>query len=176
LSRITLRDLTIDDEACFKSANNAAWEAHFDFAHYWHSLAGEDFKTFIKIVPEFRKGKHIPSDHVPCTFLFAFNEDGEIVGRTSIRHELTDFLLKVGGHIGYGVVPEFRRRGYASEILKESLVYIKENLPHLKSVLVTCDAENIGSRKTIENNSGVLENILKQDHGSNKMRYWIDIK
>ncbi|HYJ26251.1 MAG TPA: GNAT family N-acetyltransferase, partial [Nocardioides sp.] len=42
--------------------------------------------------------------HVPCTTLWWV--DGEdYLGRIAIRHELNDFLLDVGGHIGYDVRP-----------------------------------------------------------------------
>jgi len=58
--------------------------------------------------------------HVPSTFLFAFDAS-RIIGRVSIRHELNEFLLRVGGHIGYVVVPEFRRQGYATAILHQLL-------------------------------------------------------
>lgn len=174
MSKVILRHLKIEDEAEFEKANNAEWGS-FAFAHYWETLAGKNFSKFIKIVPEFSKGMHIPKEHVPCTFLFAFNEDGRIVGRTSIRHELTDFLLKVGGHIGYGVVPEFRKQGYATSILEESLKYARENLPELKQVLVTCDEGNIGSQKTIEKNNGVLENIINIEGEARKMRYWFEL-
>ena len=108
--------------------------------------------------------------------LFAFNQKGELVGRTSIRHQLTDHLLKFGGHIGYGVVPNHRKKGYATEILKESLRYFKKNIKTLDRVLVTCDEDNIGSRKTIEKNGGVLENIVEQNTIQKKTcRYWIEL-
>ena len=66
-----------------------------------------------------------------------------------IRHELNEFLLKIGGHIGYGVVPEKRRKGYATSMLQKSLSYAK-NIP-LDKVLITCDEDNFGSIKVIEN-------------------------
>jgi predicted acetyltransferase len=50
------------------------------------------------------------------TLLFAFNGE-RIVGRASLRHLLDDFLLRMGGHIGYVVVPEFSRQGHATTIL-----------------------------------------------------------
>jgi predicted acetyltransferase len=53
------------------------------------------------------RGVNLPSpNHVSSTFLFAFVGD-RIVGRASIRHSLNEFLQRVGGHIGYVVVPEF---------------------------------------------------------------------
>ena len=65
--------------------------------------------------------------------------------------------MKDGGHIGYAVVPKFRGQGIATEILKQSLDYCKENnVQTAGKVLVTCDDDNIGSVKTIENNGGIL--------------------
>ena len=63
----------------------------------------------------------------PSTFLFGF-DGSRIVGRVSIRHELNDFLLREGGHIGYVVVPEFRRRGYATAMLRRSLEIARHDL------------------------------------------------
>jgi predicted acetyltransferase len=58
---------------------------------------------------------------VPATFLVA-EVDRALVGRVSIRHELNAFLADVGGHIGYGVRPRYRGRGFATEILRQALV------------------------------------------------------
>ena len=174
MSKITLRYLTANDEDQFCKANNKEW-GDFPFAHYWESLANKDYKKYVQIIQELSLGLHIPKEHVPCTFLFAFNDKNEIVGRTSIRHELTDHLKKVGGHIGYGVVPEHRKKGYATLILKESLKYIRDNLPQLRKVLLTCDEGNIASQKTIENNGGILENVIDIPNKKKKMRFWIEI-
>jgi len=175
MSRITLRHLTLADKEEFTRAMNEAWEENFTFVHYWESLANKNFEKYVEIAPRFSDLDFIPKGHVPATALFAFNSEGEIIGRTSIRHVLNDHLLKEGGHIGYGVCPSKRRLSYATEILKESLMWIKINLPHLKEVLVTCDAGNIGSEKTILKNKGVLENTITLDNGVSKKRFWISI-
>ena len=172
---LTLRLLSLEDREAFYKALNDQWEGDFDFVHYWESLAGEDFEKYVKISPGFSRGLHIPNGHVSATLLFAFNETGEIVGRTSIRHALTEHLLKQGGHIGYGVCPRHRRKGYATEILRLSLDWVKANLIDIDKVLVTCNEGNIGSQKTIENNNGELENIIDIGGNSRKMRYWISI-
>src|SRR4030095_9707363 len=95
---------------------------------------------------------------VSTTFLLAFVAT-RIVGRVSIRHSLNAFLERVGGHIGYVVVPEFRRRGYATTILRLCVQIARGELGS-KRILVTCDDDNIGSIRTIERNGGILENVI----------------
>jgi predicted acetyltransferase len=104
--------------------------------------------------------------------LFAFIA-ARIVGRVSIRHSLNEFLWRVGEHIGYVVVPEFRRRGYATTILRLSIQIAREKLG-IKRILVTCDDDNIGSIRTIEKNGGILDNVISgPDLDKPKRRYWI---
>lgn len=161
-------------EKIFLNAVNSDWQG-FPFAHYWESLANKNFERYMDLLPGFAQGKNLPEGHVPCTFLFAFNSNEEIVGRVSIRHELTDALLKDGGHIGYAVVPKFRRNGIATKILELALKYVATELTDIDKVLLTCDEGNIGSQKTIEKNGGELQDILDLEDGKKKRRYWIEL-
>ena len=130
---------------------------------------------YLEVLEERERGVNLPPNHVPSTFLFAFTGE-RIVGRVSIRHRLNGLLLRVGGHIGYVVVPEFRRQGYATAILRLALDFADDKLGHDR-VLVTCDDDNIGSIKTIENNGGVLEDVVSgPDLDKPKRRYWIDAR
>jgi predicted acetyltransferase len=82
----------------------------------------------------------------------------------------------VGGHIGYVVVPEFRRQGYATTILRLSLQVARDKCRGTHRILVTCDDDNLGSIRTIEKNGGALEDIVSgPDLDKPKRRYWIDI-
>lgn len=90
----------------------------------------------------------------------------EYLGRLAIRHQLTERLLEIGGHIGYDVRPSARRRGHATAMLRAALP-IAAGLGIAKA-LVTCDTDNVASRKVIESAGGVFE-----DERSGKLRYWV---
>jgi predicted acetyltransferase len=110
-----------------------------------------------------------PAGWVTGTYLWMVDDvDGssDVVGRISLRHALTPWLLEVGGHIGYAVRPGARRRGHATQALGLMLPVAADR--GIAEALVTCDADNIGSRKVIEANGGVLE-----DNRNGKLRHWI---
>ena len=96
-----------------------------------------------------------------------------MVGAVNIRHELNDYLLNYGGHIGDGVRPSERRKGYASTIIGLSLKECQKL--NIDKVLLVCDKDNIGSAKSIKNNGALLENEIDKD-GKIIQRYWIEIK
>ncbi len=135
-------------------------EPHFGFAHYYEEVML--FGKWVQIIEEKSRGIGILSGHVQSTFLVSL-VDGDIVGRLSFRHTLNEGLLRVGGHIGYAVLPQYRRKGYAIEMLRQSLPLAKQ--VGLAKVLLTCDQGNIGSQKNIEACGGVLENIISVEEG-----------
>ena len=106
-----------------------------------------------------------PEGKVPETILWWVDGE-EYLGRLSIRHELTDVLREFGGHIGYVVRPSARRQGHASAMMAASLP-IARGLG-IDPALLTCDADNAGSRRVIESNGGVLE-----DQREDKLRFWV---
>jgi predicted acetyltransferase len=167
---LVLRVPTLSEEAEFLRAHRATSPADPNFLHSYED--GMSFGRYLEVLAEWEQGENLPANHVPSTFLFAF--DGtRIVGRVSIRHSLNPDLERVGGHIGYVVVPEYRRQGYATAILRQSLQIARQKLG-LTRVLVTCDDDNVGSINTIEKNGGVLESIVaSRDGDTPKRRYWI---
>lgn len=102
------------------------------------------------------------------TYLYMLDDD--MIGCINIRHCLNENLLKVGGHIGYSISPRYRRQGYATQMLKEALKICQQW--EIWPVLITCNKDNIASRKTIEKCSGILENQYSHD-GIVTLRYWI---
>jgi len=106
-----------------------------------------------------------PEGYVADTVLW-WVEGPTWLGRLSIRHRLTQHLREVGGHIGYMVRPSARRQGHASAMLVAALP-VAYRLG-IESALVTCDHDNLPSRRVIEKAGGVLE-----DRRGVKLRYWV---
>jgi predicted acetyltransferase len=86
---------------------------------------------------------------------------------------LNEDLLNSGGHIGYGIRPSERRKGYGAKMLALALEKCREF--HIERALVTCDRDNIASAKTARKNGGVFENECIEGDGNIVRRYWIAI-
>jgi predicted acetyltransferase len=114
-------------------------------------------------------GSHVR--RVPSTELWLVSGP-RVLGRINVRHELSEFLKTIGGHIGYAVRPSERKKGYATYMLKNAVVVAK-NLG-IEKALLTCDDSNMASRKVIESAGGVLEGTIEHN-GDLKRRYWITL-
>ena len=105
---------------------------------------------------------------VPSTTFWLY-ADGVPVGFGSIRHFLTEALSQAGGHIGYGIAPQFRGNGYGNEILR--LLLKKADEIGLEKVLVTVDLDNIASQAVALANGGVITRRTDES-----VLIWIDTK
>lgn len=167
---LRLRPPRRDDESAFRAAHSAlAAQGHIFGLGFDPGLPWD---TYLQATKDHRAGVNLPERWVPSTFLVA-EVAGEIVGRTSIRHRLNEFLHREGGHIGYVVLQQHRRRGYATEILRQSLIIARAL--GIDRVLVTCEDRNAASIAVIEKCGGRLENVVGAEHpGVFMRRYWID--
>ena len=150
----------LDQEA--NQSNRSPWAIfkndYHDFDYYLDNLE----------INEPKDGK------VPDSVYFLLDVERNILlGAVNIRHYLNDHLLQFGGHIGDGIRPSERRKGYATEMIRLSLIECKKL--GINKVLMVCDKANIGSAKSIIKNGGILENEFVDEDGEINQRYWIDL-
>lgn len=130
-------------------------------------IAEQDFAAFVarKLADAQRRSETV----VPKTHLWAVAQE-QFVGRISIHHALNDALRVAGGHIGYDTVPSFRRRGVATEMLRQALPVARAL--GLTEVLLTCDDTNAASIRVIETNGGSLRETRSLDRHKPPKRYY----
>ena len=130
-----------------------------------------NFEKFIKKIKDNENRANLTEGRVPQSELWLVNGN-KFIGWVKIRHELNKELLKQGGNIGYAIRPSERKKGNGNRILELALIFAEQL--GLSRVLLTCDDDNLGSAKIIENNGGVLENTIENEDKL-KRRYWIGI-
>lgn len=128
---------------------------------------GLPYKDFYKQIERLRKEETCPSGWVPARYYLIY-QDERVVGAINIRYKDNDFILNYAGHIGYGIAPWERNKGYATEALKQMLVKAKKL--GMSKVLLTTDLDNTASQKVIIKNGGYFTET-KND----KKFYWIDL-
>ncbi len=137
-------------------------------------LATRDFRHNVGEPVELPDGSRV--QRLPGFVLWLW--DGAFCGWISLRWQpgTTALPAHVLGHIGYGVVPGKRGRGYATDALRQMLEYARvEGLPFVE---LTTDPDNLASQRVIEKNGGVLvEHFTKvAAHGGGpSIRWRIDL-
>lgn len=118
--------------------------------------------------------KYIPHYGLVDEAVFlAFDSVGNLVGISDIRLGTNDFIRTFAGRIGYSVRPSQRRKGYASEILK--LTLIEAAKCGLSKILITCNEPNIASAKVIEKNGGIWERTIPHPGFPDVKQYYIQL-
>lgn len=138
-----------------------------------YSIRRIDYHDFEAYINGFKEEDAGLPGFVPASTYFCLDTERDLfVGAVNIRHSLNEELLLSGGHIGDGVRPSERRKGYATKMIELSLAKCKKL--NIDQVLLVCDKTNAGSAKSILKNHGVLENEIEVD-GVIKQRYWITL-
>ncbi|MCH5182690.1 MAG: GNAT family N-acetyltransferase [Oscillospiraceae bacterium] len=132
-----------------------------------------NFPAYLALLEEWADSNRIPPRYVASDTLVLKDDAGRIYGMVSLRHALSDDLLVSGGHIGYGIRPSERGKGYGTRQLALALETYREW--QVEKVLVTCDKANLASAKVARNNGGVLEDEIVEKDGNILQRYWITL-
>lgn len=138
-------------------------------------FADSDSCDIFEKFDNYKYEKNLKPGRVGATYFWLVDEErNHFIGEISIRHKLTESLLRYAGHIGYGVRCSEWNKGYGTLMLKLALEKAKEM--GLSKVLLTCDDDNPASAKVMENNGAVLQDKIENIIDGKKIitrRYWI---
>lgn len=165
---LILRAFTLTDEDAALSAERAFQRQGLTFLNFYRD--GQPWPEYLELLADLRADRNLPEDYVPGEVL-AGVVDGVLVGRVSVRYRLNDYLAAYGGHIGYAVIEEHRRKGYATAMLRQALRLANEH--GIAPVLLTCDDDNAGSAAVIERCGGTLERVGPDENGVALRRYLV---
>ncbi len=128
----------------------------------------EEFAKFIKHLDDCEYGR-LDERYCSTTSYFVVNENNKLVGAASLRHYLTVEGLNTWGHIGYGIRPTERLKGYATQTLK--LLLEEARKKHIQRILTGVHTSNIGSWKVIEKcGFKFIEEIVDPNDSSEKIK------
>ncbi|GAB6596847.1 GNAT family N-acetyltransferase [Bacillus cereus] len=159
-------------------------EEYLDFYNEWKD-SGEtmipwvitkdpsNFPAMVQELLDAHNGINLPDSWVPDSTYWLVTDHNRIVGVVNIRHSLTEHLFNAGGHIGYGIRPSERRKGYATKLLALSLEKAKQL--NITKALIVCDEVNTASEKTILHNGGVRDDDFIEEDGNVVRRFWIEL-
>ena len=136
-------------------------------------LLKTDPEAYLINSEEQSNGDELPEGWVPHTRFWYILNELRIIGSVDIRHYLTPNLRDLGGHIGYVIRPEERKKGYATSMLAEA---IDEAFRlGIDKLLITAASDNIASRRVVEKNGGILDTERFSNlAGRMTAYYWID--
>ena len=137
------------------------------------SIRKNDWRDFDRYLGELDVTEPRDGLFPDVTYFALDTERNRFVGAVNIRLRLSERLLLDGGHIGDGIRPSERGKGFGTEMVRLALDECARR--GIDRVLMVCDRDNIPSARTIEKNGGICENEVMTEDGP-VLRYWIDLE
>jgi predicted acetyltransferase len=167
---LEMRALGAADAYEARGAHSELADEGFDLLPFFDG--GEAWDQYLMRIARLRCGEGHAHGLVPWSDVYGV-VNGVVVGRVSVRHQLTESPERVGCHIGYGVRPAYRRRGYATNLLQVGPA-VACDLGIVRTLVTRNDA-NVGSAAVIERCGGVLADVTEVD-GALGRRYWVPMR
>ena len=176
------------EKFCFETPSmerkNDAIEFVNEFIEYGSKINGvggldrflDDYDGWLKKLNE-DYNREPNEERVPArTFFLVRKNDNRIVGMINIRLTLNERLKKFGGHIGFGIRPTERGKGYNKINLYLGLKVCDQC--GIKTVFMDADIDNPASWKTMEALGGerVREYYDDENAHCTVVDYNIDVK
>lgn len=168
--KTTLISPTVELESQFRNMLQDWYSANEELSPWTIELDSSNFEEYVNKLLKASEGIGFEG-FVPHSSYWLIDENQNILATSNLRHTLNEKLWKIGRHIGYGVTPSARRKGYATKILELTLLEAKKL--GIQKALLTCNKSNIGSVKSILKNGG---KFWKETPMPNRITqyYWIE--
>lgn len=125
------------------------------FINEYYGVSKQEFvDNVLPTLINYSKGIDLPDGYVPCTYYFLW-DDEEIVGLFKVRHWLNEALKRGSGHIGYGILKQYRKKGYATKGLALAIEKLKGYMKE-DEVYMSCSKHNPASLKVQQNNGASI--------------------
>ncbi len=157
-------------------------ESYIDYINEWKaegeplipSTLNQNYEEFCALT---ENEKHLTNNdldpgRVPNETYFFIEDNGYIIGAVNLRYEITDVLLKKGGHLSFGIRPAMRNKGYAFIMLKLAFNILRPK--GMSRALITCTRGNKPCQVAMKKVGAKLENSYELD-GKVIDRYWINL-
>ena len=155
------------DEWYTDGSRIAPWPLRMEYS------SEEQFKEMLNRVEEIERGENLGPFSSSTTYWLYDDEKDNLIGASNLRHYLTEEGIKLFGHIGYGIRPKERRKGYGTILLKMTLQEAKNR--NIDRVLLGAYEDNVASWKLMEKCGGKHENtVIDEETGKPVKRYWIE--
>ena len=168
MEELFLRKPTLRDEKAVMEYRDEFLSSSSDIRGTKHLEDYEDYKKWFEDLD-----KQLNGEPPISQYLMIRKSDNRLISMTIIRHTLNDTNKDTGGHIGVGVRPSERGKGYGSTLLQLALDKCKEL--GIKNVLMSCRKDNTSSLKNIRKHGGVYESEIVSKKGNLCERYWINL-
>ena len=133
------------------------------FINAAYGLSQKEFEESVQRREANSRGQQLPEGYVPDTVYILENGDGEYVGIFNFRHCPNDFLRNGPGHIGYGIGPKYRGRGYATEGLRLMLQIAESKIPE-DEIFLSVHKDNPASLKVQMKNGAYIQGETEQEY------------
>ncbi len=152
---LRLKEVNIEDfEEEYKAISTFPKDEN-GFVNDYYGVSKDEFKNVV--IPKLINnslGIDLAEGRVPDTYFFLWDDD-KIVGLFKIRHYLNDYLAKGAGHVGYGILPQYRGMGYATKGLKLAREICKTLIKE-DEIYLSVHKDNPASWKVQENNGAYI--------------------